>query len=91
MRNIICVSVNLSVDVIFLHLIHSTVLLITLKQLEDFEKVKVLGVGGTGIVYELLHKSNGSRFAMKVCACISLMKCQRSCRCFCFHPCCFVR
>jgi serine/threonine protein kinase len=33
--------------------------------LEDFEKVKVLGVGGTGIVYELLHKSNGQRFAMK--------------------------
>jgi serine/threonine protein kinase len=27
--------------------------------------VKVLGVGGTGIVYELLHKSNGQRFAMK--------------------------
>lgn len=27
----------------------------------------MLGVGGTGIVYELLHKSNGSRFAMKVC------------------------
>ena len=35
------------------------------KWLEDFEKVKVLGVGGTGIVYELLHKSNGQRFAMK--------------------------
>jgi serine/threonine protein kinase len=34
-------------------------------QLEDFEKVRVLGVGGTGIVYELLHKTNGSRFAMK--------------------------
>jgi serine/threonine protein kinase len=33
--------------------------------LEDFEKVKVLGVGGTGIVYELLHKSNGQRYAMK--------------------------
>lgn len=33
--------------------------------LEDFEKVKVLGVGGTGIVHELLHKSNGQRFAMK--------------------------
>jgi len=25
----------------------------------------VLGVGGTGIVYELLHKSDGRRFAMK--------------------------
>ncbi len=25
----------------------------------------MLGVGGTGIVYELLHKSNGQRFAMK--------------------------
>jgi serine/threonine protein kinase len=35
------------------------------KWLEDFEKVKVLGVGGTGIVYELLHKSNGGRYAMK--------------------------
>ena len=34
-------------------------------QLEDFEKVRVLGVGGTGIVYELLHKTNGQRFAMK--------------------------
>jgi serine/threonine protein kinase len=34
-------------------------------QLEDFEKVRVLGVGGTGIVYELLHKSNGQRYAMK--------------------------
>ena len=33
--------------------------------LEDFEKVKVLGVGGTGIVYELLHKHNGQRYAMK--------------------------
>jgi hypothetical protein len=25
----------------------------------------VLGVGGTGIVYELLHNTNGTRFAMK--------------------------
>jgi len=33
--------------------------------LEDYEKVKVLGVGGTGIVYELLHKSNAQRYAMK--------------------------
>ncbi len=35
------------------------------KWLEDFDKVRVLGVGGTGIVYELLHKSNGQRYAMK--------------------------
>ena len=34
-------------------------------QLDDFEKVRVLGVGGTGIVYELLHNTNGTRFAMK--------------------------
>jgi hypothetical protein len=27
--------------------------------------VRVLGVGGTGIVYELLHNTNGTRFAMK--------------------------
>ena len=33
--------------------------------LEEFEKVRVMGVGGTGIVYELLHKSNGQRYAMK--------------------------
>ena len=33
--------------------------------MEEFEKVRVLGVGGTGIVYELLHKSNGKRYAMK--------------------------
>ena len=33
--------------------------------LAEFEKVRVLGVGGSGIVYELLHKANGSRFAMK--------------------------
>eukprot|EP00600_Ochromonadales_sp_CCMP1393_P002456 CAMPEP_0174986986 /NCGR_PEP_ID=MMETSP0004_2-20121128/19276_1 /TAXON_ID=420556 /ORGANISM="Ochromonas sp., Strain CCMP1393" /LENGTH=111 /DNA_ID=CAMNT_0016239955 /DNA_START=207 /DNA_END=539 /DNA_ORIENTATION=+ len=35
------------------------------KWLEDFEKVRVLGVGGTGIVYELLHNSTGQRYAMK--------------------------
>eukprot|EP00600_Ochromonadales_sp_CCMP1393_P010926 CAMPEP_0174996974 /NCGR_PEP_ID=MMETSP0005-20121125/696_1 /TAXON_ID=420556 /ORGANISM="Ochromonas sp., Strain CCMP1393" /LENGTH=1057 /DNA_ID=CAMNT_0016251449 /DNA_START=95 /DNA_END=3269 /DNA_ORIENTATION=- len=35
------------------------------KWLDDFEKVRVLGVGGTGIVYELLHKTNGKRFALK--------------------------
>lgn len=33
--------------------------------LDDYEKVRVLGVGGTGIVYELLHKANGRKFAMK--------------------------
>lgn len=33
--------------------------------LEDFEKVRVLGVGGTGIVYEILHKTNGQRYALK--------------------------
>jgi serine/threonine protein kinase len=33
--------------------------------LESFEKIRVLGVGGTGIVYELLHKSNGKRYALK--------------------------
>ena len=36
-----------------------------IRWLEDFEKVRVLGLGGTGIVYELLHKSNGRRFALK--------------------------
>jgi len=35
------------------------------KWLDDYEKVRVLGVGGTGIVYELLHKQNGQRYAMK--------------------------
>jgi serine/threonine protein kinase len=35
------------------------------KWLDDFERVKVLGVGGTGIVYELLSKTDGRRFAMK--------------------------
>ena len=33
--------------------------------LESFEKVRVLGVGGTGVVYELLHKLNGKKCAMK--------------------------
>lgn len=33
--------------------------------LENFEKVRVLGLGGTGIVYELLHKTNGTRLALK--------------------------
>lgn len=38
---------------------------VIVRWLEDFEKIRVLGVGGTGIVYELLHKTNGSRYAMK--------------------------
>jgi len=38
---------------------------VIVKWLEEFEKVRVLGVGGTGIVYELLHKTNGKRYAMK--------------------------
>lgn len=33
--------------------------------LESFEKVRVLGVGGTGIVYELKHKTNGQAYALK--------------------------
>ena len=33
--------------------------------LEEYEKVRVLGVGGTGVVYELLHKANGQKYAMK--------------------------
>jgi len=33
--------------------------------LEEYEKVRVLGVGGTGVVYELLHKTNGQKYAMK--------------------------
>mmetsp|Transcript_25523 Transcript_25523/g.37678 ORF Transcript_25523/g.37678 Transcript_25523/m.37678 type:complete len:829 (+) Transcript_25523:68-2554(+) len=33
--------------------------------LDEFEKIKVLGVGGAGIVHELLHKTNGQRYAMK--------------------------
>ena len=36
-----------------------------IKWLDEFERVRVLGVGGTGIVYELLHKMNGQRYAMK--------------------------
>jgi serine/threonine protein kinase len=35
------------------------------KWLDSFEKVKVLGVGATGIVYELKHKVTGKRFALK--------------------------
>lgn len=34
-------------------------------QLDDFERIRTLGVGGAGIVYEILHKHNGSRFALK--------------------------
>ncbi len=33
--------------------------------MESFERIRVLGVGGTGIVFELLHKSNGRRYALK--------------------------
>jgi len=33
--------------------------------LEEYEKVKVLGVGGTGIVHELKHKITQEAFAMK--------------------------
>jgi serine/threonine protein kinase len=33
--------------------------------LAGFEKVKVLGVGGTGIVYELYHKTTFARYALK--------------------------
>jgi len=33
--------------------------------LEEYEKVRVLGVGGTGVVYELLHKTNSQKYAMK--------------------------
>lgn len=36
-----------------------------IKWLDNFEKVKVLGVGATGIVYELKHKQTGRRFALK--------------------------
>ena len=49
--------------ILLLRLPHPRHLSIT--QLESFEKVKVLGVGGSGIVYELLHKSNGNSYALK--------------------------
>lgn len=35
------------------------------KWLEEYEKVRVLGVGGTGVVHELLHKNSNKRYAMK--------------------------
>ena len=35
------------------------------KWLDEYEKVRVLGVGGTGIVYELSHRISGKKFAMK--------------------------
>ena len=35
------------------------------KWLDNFEKVKVLGVGATGIVYELKNKTTGKRWALK--------------------------
>lgn len=38
---------------------------VALSWLDNFEKVKVLGVGATGIVYELKHKQNGRRYALK--------------------------
>lgn len=31
----------------------------------DYERIKILGVGGQGIVYELRHKQSGKRVAMK--------------------------
>lgn len=33
--------------------------------LDEYEKLRVLGTGGSGIVYELKHKENGKRYAMK--------------------------
>jgi serine/threonine protein kinase len=33
--------------------------------LDDYEKVKVLGTGGSGIVYELKNRISGKRYAMK--------------------------
>lgn len=35
------------------------------KWLEEYEKVRVLGVGGTGVVHELWHKNSKQRYAMK--------------------------
>jgi len=35
------------------------------KWLEEYEKVRVLGVGGTGVVHELWHKNTKQRYAMK--------------------------
>ncbi len=40
-------------------------LIAIVRWLEEYEKVRVLGVGGTGIVYELLHKADERKFAMK--------------------------
>ena len=36
-----------------------------IKWLDEFERVRVLGVGGTGTVYELRHKINGYQYALK--------------------------
>jgi serine/threonine protein kinase len=33
--------------------------------LDEFEKLRVLGTGGSGIVYELKNKENGRRYALK--------------------------
>jgi serine/threonine protein kinase len=33
--------------------------------LEEYDRVKVLGIGGQGTVYELVHRSTGKRLAMK--------------------------
>jgi hypothetical protein len=33
--------------------------------LDEYEKLRVLGTGGSGIVYELKNKGNGKRYAMK--------------------------
>ena len=36
-----------------------------MRWLDEYDKSKVLGVGGTGIVYELRNKRTGDTFAMK--------------------------
>jgi hypothetical protein len=47
--------------------------------------VRVLGVGGTGIVYELLHNTNGTRFAMKEMEIKTSYQMQVTARClYCF-------
>jgi serine/threonine protein kinase len=58
-------------------------------QLDDFEKVRVLGVGGTGIVYELLHNTNGTRFAMKEMEIKTSYQMQVTARCLCCAAFCF--
>jgi hypothetical protein len=40
--------------------------MLILTQLEDFDKkVRVLGVGGAGIMHELLHKTSDARYVLK--------------------------